>query len=207
MSQQATSANSLPGETAVTTWLIAGALLWLAIVMLASGTGLLAQLSPYAIAPIAFSLMALPALLFWRVSRVRAVIERVGLRRLTALHIFRILAAPMLFWYGAQGLLPRLFIDHAGWGDLISGVLALGVVTVWPLPGGYWIMHLVGMLDFIVAFATAMTLTRANPAAMAAVATLPVALIPFFFVGLLGSTHFMAYSILWRGRPTATSAP
>jgi hypothetical protein len=200
MKSPAIQSTSGKTQTVTVKWLASAVLLWFVTIVLASGTGLLARLSPYAVPPVAFTLMVLPAILFWRDSRVRVLIEQIGLRRLTALHIFRILAVPLFFWYGGRGLLPQLFVDHAGWGDLISGIAALGAVALWPRPAGYWIAHLIGMADFIVAFATAMAVTRTNPGSMAAVSTLPVALIPFFFVGLLGSTHLMAYDLLLRGR-------
>lgn len=206
MNPQATVPQSPAREAVTTRWLVTGLAVWFVLVVFASLTGLLARLSPCAIPPIALTLMALPAILFWRNSRVRAVVERIGLRRLTALHIFRILAVPLFFWYGAEGLLPKQFVDHAGWGDLISGMVALGVVALWPRHAGYWIAHLTGMVDFLVAFGTALMLTRTNPDSMAGVATLPAALIPFFFVGVLGSTHLIAYSLLLRGRSSETAA-
>jgi hypothetical protein len=145
-------------------------------------------------------MMTVPAVLFWTVPSVRALIERIGLHMLTAVHGFRILAVPLFFWYGGRGLLPKPFVDHAGWGDLISGVVALGVVSFWARPAGYWTAHIVGMIDFLVAFGTAMAITRADAGAMHAVTGLPMALIPLFFVGVLGSTHLMAYALLLRGR-------
>ena len=181
-------------------WLLPGMGAWLAAVIVSSRAGWLGLISPYAIPAIAGALIVLPAVLFWRLDSVRALIEEVGLRRLTVLHIFRIAAVPLFFWYGSRGLLPKAFVEHAGWGDLISGLLALAVVAFWSRPGGYWLAHVVGMADFLYAFATAMMLTRANAGAMHAVTELPAALIPFFFVGLLGSTHLMAYSILLRSR-------
>jgi hypothetical protein len=190
-------------EGATAKWLLAGLLVWFGVVVTASVTGAIGRLSPYAVPPIAFAGMALPALLFWRFEGVRELVEEFGLRRLTALHGFRILAVPMFFWYGGKGLLPQAFVHHAGWGDLISGVLAVAVVALWSRPAGYWVAHLVGMADFLVAFGTAMALTRQNVAAMKGIGSLPIALIPFFFVGLLGSTHLMAYTLLLRGRAGA----
>jgi hypothetical protein len=196
----------IPAESRTTAkWLMMGISVWFALVLLASGTGWLGRLSPYALPPIAFTLMALPAVLFWTVPSVRALIEGIGLRALTALHISRILAVPLFFWYGGRGLLPRSFVDHAGWGDLVSGVVALGVVAFFARPAGYWIAHVTGMIDFLAAFGTAMAITRSNSTAMHAVTGLPIALIPVFFVGLLGSTHLMAYDLLLRNRRSAPS--
>ncbi len=132
----------------------------------------------------------------------REYIESVGLRRLTSIHILRISAAPLFFWYGAHRQLPHLFVDRAAWGDIAAGILALLAVTVWQRPPGYWFAHLFGMADFFVAFGTAITLARQDPAAVHAVTSLPMALIPFFGVGILATTHVMAYYLLLRQRST-----
>jgi hypothetical protein len=128
----------------------------------------------------------------------REYIESIGLRRLTAIHLLRITAAPLFFWYGAHQLLPRVFVDRAAWGDIAAGLLALLAVTLWRRPSGYWLAHLFGMADFFVAFGTAIALTRQNPTAIHAVTGLPMALIPFFGVGFLATTHVMAYHLLLR---------
>ena len=170
--------------------------LWFVLVVLFSWTGVLGRLSPYAIPPIAFGMMFLGASAFWLVPAVRQRVEAFGLRGLTALHISRALAVPLFFWYGARGLLPTSFVNHAGWGDLVSAVVALVVVLFWPARAGYWVAHVVGMADFMLAFGTAMAHTRAAEHSMQAVTGLPAAMIPFFFVGVLGATHLMAYSLL-----------
>lgn len=179
-------------------WLAAAVLSWLAAVFVASATGWLGSLSPLAPPPIATLTMIGPVAVYFAVPAFREYIESVGLRRLTAIHILRIAAAPLFFWYGAHHLLPHAFVDRAAWGDIAAGILALLAVTVWQRPWGYWLAHLFGMADFFVAFGTAITLTRQDPAAVHAVTSLPMALIPFFGVGFLATTHVMAYHLLLR---------
>jgi hypothetical protein len=144
--------------------------------------------------------MLLAAAIYWTVDAVGVAVRGVGLRTMTALHIGRMAAAPVFFWYGSHGLLPYLFTSRAGWGDLLAGALALAVVLFWSRASGYWIVHVIGMLDFVDAFGTAMLLTRAHFGSMAEVSGLPMALIPFFGVGLLGATHLIVYSRLLRGK-------
>jgi hypothetical protein len=179
-------------------WLVAAVLSWLAVVLVASGTGWLGSLSPLAPPPIAALTMILPVAVYFALPAFRGYIERVGLRRLTAIHILRIAAAPLFLWYGAHHLLPHVFVDRAAWGDIAAGILALLAVTVWQRPSSYWLAHLFGMADFFVAFITAIALTRQDPAAVHAVTGLPMALIPFFGVGFLATTHVMAYHLLLR---------
>ena len=47
-----------------------------------------------------------------------------GLHRLTLMHIWRIPAAMLFFWYGMRGELPPLFWIIAGVGDLFAGIYA-----------------------------------------------------------------------------------
>jgi hypothetical protein len=179
-------------------WIAAAVLSWLAAVILASASGWLGSLSPLAPPPIAALTMVVPIAVYFAVPAFREYIESVGLRRLTAIHILRIAAAPLFFWYGAHRLLPQVFVDRAAWGDIAAGLIALLVVTLWRRPSGYWLAHLFGMADFFVAFGTAIALTRQDPAAVHAVTGMPIALIPFFGVGFLATTHGMAFHLLLR---------
>jgi hypothetical protein len=190
--------NTLQSSRSTPLWIAAAVLAWLTAVLLASATGWLGSLSPLAPPPIAALTMIVPIAVYLAVPALRAYIESIGLRRLTAIHVLRIAAAPLFFWYGAHHLLPQLFVDRAAWGDIAAGLLALLAVTLWQRPSGYWLAHLFGMADFFVAFGTAMALTRQHAAAMHAVTGLPMALIPFFGVGFLATTHVMAYHLLLR---------
>ena len=179
-------------------WIAASVFIWFAAVLAAGATGWLGSLSPFAPPPIAALTMIVPIAVYFAAPALREYIERIGLRRLTAIHILRITAAPLFFWYGAHRLLPQIFVDRAAWGDIAAGLLALLAVTLWQRPAGYWLAHIFGMADFFVAFGTAIFLTRQNPAAVHAVTGLPMALIPFFGVGFLATTHVMAYHLLLR---------
>jgi len=179
-------------------WIAAAVLVWFCAVVLASASGWLGSLSPLAPPPIAALTMIVPIAVYFAVAALRESVESIGVRRLTAIHVMRIAAAPLFFWYGAHGLLPQIFVDRAAWGDIAVGLLALLAVTLWRRPSGYWLAHLFGMADFFVAFGTAIALTRQRPAAVHAVTGLPMALIPFFGVGFLATTHVMAYDLLLR---------
>lgn len=190
-------------------WLTAAILIWLGAVLLTGATGWLGSLSPLAPPPIAALTMIIPIAVYLATPAFRDYIESIGLRRLTAIHVLRIAAAPLFFWYGAHHLLPQLFVHRAAWGDVFAGLLAMLAVTLWQRPSGYWLAHLFGMADFFVAFGTAIALTRHDPMAVHAVTGLPMALIPFFGVGFLATTHVMAYLLLLRRaaslKPLSTS--
>ncbi len=187
-------------------FLFASLLLWLAATVVVSKSGWLGSISPFAPPPIAGLTILIPALLYYKRPQFRSYFAGIGLRRLTSVHVLRILAVPLFFWYGSHGLLPQPFVQAAGLGDLAAGVLALGVVLFWARATGYWTMHILGMVDFFSAFATAIRLTAANPGSMHAITGLPMALIPFFGVGVLATTHLIAFDLLLHSRREQTTA-
>jgi hypothetical protein len=63
----------------------------------------------------------------------------------------------------------------------------------------YWIFHVVGFADFVVAVGTGLTLFLLNNPQMAAIQTLPMALIPLYGVGISGASHIMAFDLLRQG--------
>lgn len=70
-------------------------------------------------------------------------------------------------------------------------------ITVSELPSSSF--HLFGFADFVVAIGTGPTLFLQNDPLMAGIQTLPMALIPFFGVGVSGASHLMAFDLLRRG--------
>jgi len=177
------------------------ALLWAGAVTAAAGSGLLAQLWMPAIAGLVALGIAAPTIWYFAAPQGRAWADRVGLRAITAFHIWRIPAALVFFWYGAQGLLPPMFWILAGTGDLIAGIWAWAVVRrPDAMPAAYRAMHRFGFADFCVAVGTGLTFTLLGAPRMAPVAALPLALIPLFGVGISGASHLVAFDMLRRGR-------
>jgi hypothetical protein len=186
---------------AVTRGLGLVALLWGAAVLAGAGSGLLAQLWMPAIAALVALGILLPTLWYLTAPQGRAWADRVGLRAITAFHIWRIPAALVFFWYGAQGLLPPLFWILAGVGDLIAGIWAWTVVRrPDATAAAYRAMHRFGFADFCVAVGTGLVHTLLLDPRMAPVAALPLALIPLFGVGISGASHIVASDMLRRGR-------
>jgi hypothetical protein len=104
----------------------------------------------------------------------------------------------VFFWYGAHDLLPETFVQNAGWGDFIAGLLALGVLLLPESRNRYWVFHIVGFADFVVAVGTGLTFFLLNDPRMSAIQTLPMALIPLYGVGISGASHIMAFDLLRR---------
>jgi hypothetical protein len=190
-----------PGHRRITQGLGLAALAWAAAVTAAAGSGLLAALWMPAIAGLVALGILLPTLWYFGAPQGRAWADGVGLRALTAFHIWRIPAAFMFFWYGAEGALPPLFWIPAGIGDLVAGLWAWAVVRRPDAPrGAYLAMHRFGFADFVVAVGSGLTHTLLLDPRMAPVAALPLALIPLFGVGISGASHIVAFDMLRRDR-------
>jgi hypothetical protein len=186
------------------TWILPTAVLaWLIAVVGASLSGALGALAeafmPAYAALVAVGIAA-PVAAHFAVGPVRRAIDAVGLRWLTLMHVWRIPAALVFFWYGALGELPTLFWVLAGAGDLLAGCSA---ATLWwraPTPERLLRIHVFGFTDFVVAVGTGLTFTLLGDPRMALLTTLPMALIPLFGVGLSGASHIVALHALSRAR-------
>lgn len=174
-------------------------LAWGTAVALAASVGWLTLVPPRLVAVIVVAGVFVPTLAYFSMSSVKSWVERLGLRRLTLFHSWRIAAAILFFSYGAAGLLPPRFVENAGSGDLIAGLLALLVVVLPMARWRYWGMHLFGMADFVLAVGTGLYFTLSDPASMIQIRLLPLALIPMFGVALSGATHIIAFDLLRRG--------
>src|SRR6201999_1311586 len=172
--------------------------IWGLAVIAAAETRLLSAVPAlYLAGVIALGIIA-PVVIYAMSSGFRAYIESIGLRTLTAFHVWRIGAALLFFWYGAHDLLPQIFVRNAGWGDLIAGFLALGVTLLPESRNRYLAFHLFGFADFVVAVGTGLIFFVLNASRMSAIETLPMALIPLYGVGISGASHIMAFDLLRR---------
>ena len=116
--------------------LSAGLLLWLAGAIVASSSGWLGSLSPMAPPRVAGLTIVISAMIYYLTPQVRAYFAGAGLRRLTWVHVLRIAAVPLFFWYGNRGLLPQRFVESAAWGDLAAGCVGAGGRVVLGPSGG-----------------------------------------------------------------------
>jgi hypothetical protein len=188
-----------PEFTRKTSTLAAVLALWGVAAAVLAQTGVYREILAPAVGPIIAAGMALPFVVYLSFPGFRRYIEAIGLRKLTAFHVWRTPAALLFFWYGAHDWLPEAFVRDAGWGDVGAGVFALIVTLLPENRGRYLAFHLYGLADLAVALGTGMTLTLHGDPRMAGILTLPMALIPLYAVGILGATHLMAFDLLRRG--------
>jgi hypothetical protein len=172
--------------------------IWGLAVAIAAQTGVYKAIYPLVLAPIIALGIVVPIIVYAMSKGFRAYIEAIGLRPLTVFHIWRIGAALLFFWYGAHDLLPQVFVQIAGWGDLIAGLLALGVTLLPETRTRYLVFEIFGFADFVAAVGTGLTMFLLHDPRMAGIQTLPMALIPFYGVGISGASHIMAFDLLRR---------
>jgi hypothetical protein len=172
--------------------------IWGLAVAVCARTGVYHALPPLLLAPIIALGIVVPVIVYALSGNFRAYIEAIGLRPLTAFHIWRIGAALLFFWYGAHNLLPEIFVQDAGWGDFIAGFLALGVILLPESRNRYLAFHLFGFTDFVVAVSTGVIFFLLKDPRMSSIQTLPMALIILYGVGISGASHIMAFDLLRR---------
>ena len=181
------------------TRVLLGALaVWGLVVAVAAEADVYGHMPPLLIAVVIALGIVVPVVIYGMSDGFRAYIEAIGLRSLTAFHIWRIAAALLFFWYGAHNLLPETFVRNAAWGDLVAGLLALAVTLLPESRNRYLVFHLVGFADFVVALGTGLTFFLLNDPRMSGIETLPMALIPLYGVGISGASHIMAFDLLRR---------
>jgi hypothetical protein len=160
-----------------------------------------------------------PVLLAGRlVARTRG--HGIPLTTLVGIHAGRVLGVAFLLLYSA-GRLPFTFAHSAGWGDILTGVLAIPMMWViqrrvagWKWITGVW--NTLGMADLLVAVTLGVgsapgSLVRFNFEApgSGAIVAFPWVLIPAFFVPLFLLTHIAIFANLAASGHTAedTSRP
>jgi hypothetical protein len=145
------------------------------------------------LAAFAIALRALPAF--------REYVTTFDLRLIVGMQAWRYAGFGFLALYANQ-VLPGLFALPAGIGDI-----AIGLAAPWwaaalhrdpgaARTGAFRLWNVLGILDFVVAFATAaicaMTITTAGPPMITPMGQLPLVLIPAFMVPLFVLLHIAA---------------
>lgn len=151
--------------------------------------------------PVALGLAVLiPILVFWTWFRTSAGLREFVLsldpRVLTIVQSWRFagFAFVVLYFYG---ILPGMFANPAGWGDIAIGLTAPWVAMKLAEPGhrkGFIFWNALGLLDLVVAVTTGTTSGLVHPHGLAADAMtlLPLSIVPTFLVPLFGILHIIA---------------
>lgn len=192
-------------DSRITAAMLTLTLVWGGTVAILAARGALQPLPPFAIAALVVSGILLPTLAYRTLPALQHYFAQVGLYWLTIVHVWRIPAAFAFFYFGALDELPPLFWILAGTGDLLAGLYAARLLFV---PGDlayFRSFHRFGFADFVVAVGTGFAHTLLQDPRMASITVLPMALIPFFGVGLSGASHLIAFHLL--GTREAQASP
>ncbi len=172
---------------------------WFVLAVLVGASGRLLAL-PFPVPQILILVLTATALgVGFRVDAVRAWIDGLPLRGMAGIHAFRIVAGVWFLILASQGGLSAVFAQRAGWGDIASGVLAIGLV----LSGNpsttehrrwYFFWNILGLTDFGVVLWTAAWIggTGVQPGVQPLL-TLPLSLLPTFFVPALIASHVFIF--------------
>jgi hypothetical protein len=176
--------------------LVSGLAAWGAGVGVASASGLLAKVPPRLVASLIAAGIGVPAAAYARSPRLKALARRAGVHNLSLFHAWRLAGTLAFFRYGSNDRLPPVFVRNAAWGDLITSAFATLLLVLPRRRPIYLAFHILGFTDFVIALGTGLTLTLRGDLRMRTIATFPLALIPFFGVGLSGAAHLIALDLL-----------
>lgn len=133
---------------------------------------------------------------YFVVPSINAFGKALGPHSLAYFHVWRVFAGFAFIYYGAQGWLPDLFVHRAGYGDIISGLLA-GLLLFLPqrifTVTGF---HIVGCADLLLAVGTGVYLNTVAPESIQGIISLPIAMIPLIGVPLALVAHVAAFDQL-----------
>ncbi|MGF1477262.1 MAG: hypothetical protein ACFB6S_17090 [Geminicoccaceae bacterium] len=204
ISQAGEPSTALRGLTSPILWIIL--LIWLAAIAVLASRG--AFVAPEDLPPAMLLIAAIaPAILFRLVygisSALREWVRSLDLALITAAQTWRVIGVAFLLLWGL-GSLPPYFAAFAGFGDLAVGfAAALVTLNVARRTGpwrqqSYWLIG-TGMLDFVLAFGTAILsdtdriLAVAGAPTAGLMQTLPMVLIPAYAVPLFIILHLIAW--------------
>lgn len=186
---------------------------WFASVFTASALHLFGSRPGDSPLPLGIAALA-PIILFllWFASSVgfRQFAMSVDPRTLTAMQSWRI-AGFVFVVLAAFGLLPDMFAQPAGWGDMFIGATALLAARRLASPGhrnGFIVWQLLGVADLVTAVATGILAGVLNPHGIPTtpMTALPLSMIPAFGVPLFLIFHIICIAQATRW-PAGHSAP
>jgi len=160
-----------------------------------------------AVAATVWTLTLLVLLACWKVAPIRVWALRVDLRWLVLFHVTRLFAGIYFLTLCQRGQLSCEFATPAGWGDIITAVLALAVVGAVRTKIAktlLFIWNTIGLIDIIFVVFSALRFGLKDWQSMHALRELPLSLLPTLLVPLIIASHILIFVRLIRaGAPFA----
>ena len=171
---------------------------WLGLAIIAGATGFLAGLPFPGPQLIILTLLVATVVAGTAVPALRAWIDALPLRALIGINAFRFIGIAFLV-LAARGEIAPVFAQRAGWGDIATAALALVLIAAGDprTPTRRALTHAwnaFGLLDLVVAVGTATAVTlRGTTPGITPVLSLPLVVIPTFFVPILLASHVVIF--------------
>ena len=175
---------------------IIGLSVWALTVYILGHFEILAQIPNFIFGAIVISLFVGTSILFFKSTAIREYLSSFSLEALTFIHLWRIIAAAVFLYYGAAGLLPETFVNLAGYGDLIAGLMVPIALLFRKYKSAFWAFNIIGFADFCVAVGTGVFFAFSGSDVMLNIRLLPLAMIPLFGVPISGLTHIVMFKKL-----------
>ena len=175
-------------------------LLWLGLAITAGATGVFTRVPSPGPQLLILALSAATIVAGFRAASLRAWLEQLDLRLLVLPHVGRLPVGAAFLVLASQGRMSELFARNAGWGDIIAGAAALGVLSLGALATplkrrALLAWNVIGLADFVLVLGTAAVVALREPGALRLLFTLPGILVPLFAVPLLIASHVFVF---WR---------
>ena len=180
---------------------------WFCFALALGSSGLFQRAGAPALAATVWGLTAVILIACWKIQIVRNFAATLDLRNLIALHLVRFVGVYFLI-LGAQGRLPYGFARPAGIGDIIVAIGAVVFIAAPRLRGSraVRIWNFFGFIDIIFVVFSALRFGLQDWQSMTALRTLPLSLLPTFFVPLIIASHVLIFVRLIRAAREPTGA-
>ncbi len=184
---------------------------WVVLALLGGATGFFVRLPFPGPQLIILVLLAGTLVAASSMPALRAWIDALPLRALVGINAVRFVGITFLV-LAARGEIAPVFAARAGWGDIATALLALVLVAAGePRTAlGRGLTHAwnaFGLLDLVVAVGTATVVTiRGTTPGIAAVLSLPLVVVPTFFVPILLANHVVIFRRLLAAGGTSHDA-
>ena len=125
-------------------------------------------------------------------------IQNADFRKLIGIHLVRFVGIYFLV-LGSRGDLPNGFARPAGVGDIVIGLGAVGLLVIPTVPAWQrWLRlwNFFGFIDIVFVAFNALRFGLQDSQSMAALRSLPLSLLPTFFVPLIIASHVLIFSRL-----------
>jgi hypothetical protein len=162
--------------------------------------------APFLVPVIFFGTVTAGIVVYARRGEIRRALDDIDLRWPILLHTLRAPIGAFLLLQGSRGVLPPLFANRAGPGDIAVGLLAAIVATMPSRRGVVAAWSVFGMADLALAFGTGQYLLFVvHDPRVSLIGELPYTLLPAFLVPAMMLSHLLVLNRLRASSPVGAA--